>query len=766
LVPLTDTIQIRQTIRIHGIVQGVGFRPFIYRLATRFGLSGSVSNDSEGVLIEAEGSPDTVEAFVSEIKTSAPPQSLIQSIVIERTRTRGDTAFVIDRSEKCGAPDTMISPDIGTCTDCQTELFDVLDRRYGYPFINCTNCGPRYTILHQIPYDRPNTSMAAFDLCPACRREYENPENRRLHAQPNACPVCGPRLSLVENTGESIRVDDPVSALLNRIAQGQVAAIRGLGGFHLAVDPFNEQAVATLRNRKGRRDKPFALMADHARTIRKYCHVSADEEALLSSPARPIVLLEKQSECMIAPSVAPGQHCLGFMLPYTPLHHLLLERGGVLVMTSANRAEEPIAIGNEEALDRLSDVADVFLLHDREILQRCDDSVVRFIGDSMRPIRRSRGFVPAPVRLPVNSSSQLLATGGELKNTIALCRQDNVFLSQHIGDLDNTAAFRFFEDTIEHLSSILDISPDIIVCDLHPEYLSSKWARKRSEKVIEVQHHHAHLASVMAENGVTDTTIGIILDGTGYGTDGTIWGGEVLVGNLTSFYRYAHLDHLRLPGGETAIREPWRLALAALIREYGREATTMDLPVLREQTLSSREVIAQMMERGINSPKTSSAGRLFDTVAALVGVRSTISYEAQAAIELESVARCFDEEAYRLTDDDESDRKVLSTSSLIQSVVRDVLGGVEPGRISARFHRSVAELFLMVACRARTCYGVNRVGLSGGVFQNVLLFNLLTSLLSDNGFQILTHRKVPANDGGLAYGQAAVAAAIISKRGQ
>jgi hydrogenase maturation protein HypF len=749
----------RLRICINGIVQGVGFRPFVYRLAIEHGLGGFVGNASGGVLIEVEGEGlDALPAFCRSLKAEIPPLAHITEFSSEEIPPVGETAFSIRSSQHNSLAHTLISPDMGVCGDCLRELFDPKDRRFRYPFINCTNCGPRYTIVHGIPYDRPFTSMKAFPLCQECEGEYHDPANRRFHAQPNACHACGPSLSLHRGNGEKVATSDPVNAVVSFLTEGKIVALRGLGGFHLAVDAHNEDAVMELRRRKGRAEKPFALMAPDIESVKKFCHLSLQEEEALLHPSRPIVLLRARRGNSVAPSVAPGHRDLGFMLPSAPLHYLIAKNHfSALVMTSGNFSEEPLAIGNEEAVKRLQPLADFLLLHNREILQRCDDSILRFVAGKKRMVRRSRGYVPSPILLPSPAAMPILACGGELKNCVALARKNTVFLSQHIGDLDNPAAFSFFGQSILHLEKILEITPKIIAHDLHPEYLSTKWALSRDLPKIGVQHHHAHLASVMAENGVEKRCIGIILDGTGYGTDGTLWGGEVLIGDWRGFHRFAWLEAVPLPGGAAAIKQPWRMATGYLYSAYGREFLNFNLPFLRKRSGEEVTVLLQMMERKLNSPLSSSCGRLFDAVSSLLNIRQEVSYEAQAAMELESAV----EESFRGDYGEMPDKSFeggpLPGISLFRAVVEDMRRREPTGRIAARFHQALEGMFLNAARAARDVSGINTVGLSGGVFQNVYLFTWLLERLQEEGFTVLTHKQVPCNDGGLALGQAVIA---------
>lgn len=747
----------RERILINGMVQGVGFRPFIYRIAKECSLSGFVNNNSSGVLVEIEGSKKSINSFHNKLATEAPPFSNIISIDKEVLKPVGYTEFKIIQTDSSRRARTLVSPDIAVCDDCLKELSNPGDRRYQYPFINCTNCGPRYTIIKSIPYDRPFTSMNVFTMCLDCEKEYSDPLNRRFHAQPNACPKCGPSLSLKNNKNSRIETDNILEKTVNFIKEGKIIAIRGLGGYHLAVDPFNESALKELRNRKGRQGKPFALMARNIESIEKYCDVSDQEKQSLLEAIRPIVILSAHKKSGINEHVAPKNNYLGFMLPYTPLHHLLMKYFDVLVMTSANFSDEPIAIGNDESTERLHDIADYFLIHNREILQRCDDSIVRVQDDKPRLIRRSRGYVPAPVFIKGKSKQNILAVGGELKNTIALLRDNEVFLSQHIGDLDNPLAYQFFENSIEHLKNILQIEPQIIVCDLHPEYLSTKWAKKQKLPLVHVQHHHAHLAAVLAENQIDDRAIGIILDGTGYGTDGTIWGGEVLIGNTMEFERYAWLNPVAMPGGGAAIKEPWRMAYSYLRAAYGDEVAQLDLPFLKSISATEKNVLDKMIDQNINAPLTSSCGRLFDAVSAIIGVCSTITFEAQAAIELEMLADATELRYYNdVLDAYESFTNNLMFGDLIKAIVRDFIEKKPVGQIVSKFHNTVAEVFIRVAESAKKIENINRVALSGGVYQNRFLFDVLNKNLTKRGFEVISHYKVPTNDGGLALGQIAV----------
>jgi len=749
----------RLRLDVNGVVQGVGFRPYVYRLANEVGLGGHVNNHSRGVTIEIEGSPQKVETFRNRLIAELPPLARIDECHAQAIPVRGEIEFRITLSADNATASTIIPPDIATCDDCLREMFDPGDRRYRYPFINCTNCGPRYTIVESIPYDRSYTSMKLFDLCPDCHREYHDPADRRFHAQPNACPVCGPGLTLHDETG-GVTCDDPIQTVIDYLRDGRVVAIRGVGGFHLAVDASNEAAVCKLRERKQRAEKPLAMMAPDIDAVRRFCQVSKDEQTLLLEHTRPIVLLKRIENDSLAPSVAYDNRFYGFMLPYTPLHHLLL-RGNfdALVMTSANLAEEPIAIGNDEAIDRLGGIADCFLLHNRDILQRCDDSIVRHAAGAKRIIRRARGFVPQSVYLMGQIERPILACGGELKNTIALARDNRVCLSQHIGDLDNPSALGFFEECVDHLKGMLQIEPDLIAHDLHPEYLSTKWALNQSDiPTVGIQHHHAHLVSVLADNSISEPAIGIILDGTGYGTDGTIWGGEILYGDARGFDRLAWLDPVPMPGGEAAIRQPWRMALGYLQHVYGDALNDLDLPFVKDLTREEMDITLQMIAKGLNSPLTSSCGRLFDGVAALLDLCREINYEAQAAIKLEMIARPTE---FRLPCISQAVATgALPIDNLVRGVVDAVGAGVEPGEIAGAFHYALADLFVDAAIAVREKTGCDRLALSGGVYQNLFFFEYILDRLRREQFNVYCHRQVPTNDGGLALGQVVIADAI------
>jgi hydrogenase maturation protein HypF len=747
-------------IDINGIVQGVGFRPFVYQLAKAHHLTGDVGNTATGVLVHVEGDRGDIESFCRKLKENAPPLSHITQISIQSAPLRQYPKFSIIQSKAGTHRFTLISPDVSICDDCRRELFDPQDRRYGYPFINCTNCGPRYTIIEDIPYDRPKTSMKQFRMCPRCQHEYDDPEDRRFHAQPNACADCGPCIALQDSRGREILTADPVEQAARFLKQGFVLAIKGLGGFHLAVDAENSAAVQSLRKRKLREEKPLAVMSYDIAAIEQYAHISKEEAALLASPQRPIVLLRKKQNSSLAAEVSPANTTVGAMLPYTPLHYLLLKQNlKALVMTSGNLSEEPIAIDNADAFARLKNIADFFLMHDREIYLRSDDSVVKRIGNAMRFFRRSRGYVPIPVFLKENVRS-VLAVGAELKNTICLTRENCAFLSQHVGDLENLATYTFFKKTIAHLKRILSIKPEIVAFDMHPDYLSTQYAQEQQETAkVAVQHHHAHIVSCMAENKVSEQVIGLSCDGTGYGTDGRIWGGEILLAGYERFDRLAHLSYTAMPGGAAAIREPWRMAVSYLYRTYGRGLFNLNLPLIRDMEENKLRIIVEMIEKKVNSPETSSLGRLFDGVAAIAGIRGKAAYEGQAAMELEMSAGPAAAQTYAY---DVSSGTVLKIEPqpIIKGIVEDMEKGVDISRISAKFHATLIRMFLQLCERLKRETRVTRVALSGGVFQNSILLEGLKTSLEKQGFVVLTHEKVPTNDGGIALGQAVIANAV------
>jgi hydrogenase maturation protein HypF len=715
-------------------------------------------------LIEVEGNASDIEQFVREIESNPPPLSLIDSIEF-----RDDLAPVAHREFRIldsiaeGQKSVPISADVATCDDCLRELFDPNDRRYRYPFINCTNCGPRFTIIENIPYDRANTTMRDFEMCAACRDEYEDPLDRRFHAEPTACPRCGPHLTLRDTYGtEANLIGDLIEEAAALLRRGKILAVKGIGGFHLACDALSSDAVEELRRRKFREDKPFALMAASVATIRNYCHVSAEEAALLLSGPRPIVLLARRAGTAVPDAVAPGVSNLGFMLPYSPLHHLLVkEFERPLVLTSGNLSDEPICYVDDDASGRLRSIADYFLVHDRQIHIRTDDSVARVHERREMILRRSRGYAPAPIKTAFAFESSILACGAELKNTFCLTRGNHAFVSHHIGDLENLETLRSFSEGIEHLTRLFAIEPEVVAYDLHPEYLSTKFALAHDEiqTKIGVQHHHAHIASCMADNGIDGEVIGVAMDGLGFGLDGKLWGGEFFVADYNEAERIAHLAYVPLPGGAKAIREPWRLAAVYLQRAFGDDFLKLDLPFTRNLDSRAWLTIRSMLAAGVNSPETSSMGRLFDAMAGLIGLRKSVNYEGQAAIELEAIADRNVNEHYQFSF--RRAEEEIDCEGVLRESVHDLLAGVSPGVISAKFHSGVAHLILVLAQQIRSERRLNRVALSGGVFQNMFLLSRVCHMLRENRFEVFTHSRVPANDGGISLGQAAIANARL-----
>ena len=770
-------------ISVKGVVQGVGFRPFVYGLATRLDLHGWVCNTSGGVEILVDGQSSSLEEFIQSLSLEKPPLAKIDSIQVDEAPYDSSPNFEIHESQAVEGAYQPISPDMAICPDCERELFDPKDKRYLYPFINCTHCGPRFTIIKDIPYDRPSTTMANFSMCDHCQAEYTNPLNRRFHAQPIACPECGPFVELREThsqfptSGPRISsIEIRTSAILKArrlLREGYIVAIKGLGGFHLACDASNPYTVAELRDRKGRFDKPFAVMAANITTIASVCELQKEEQNLLTSREKPIVLLAKKGQTgwqtyHVSELVAPNLDNIGVMLPYTPLHHLLLNQTDpvlarepvppILVMTSGNFSEEPIATDNKDALQRLSPLADAFLLNNRDIHIRSDDSVVRLDKTNIMYLRRSRGYAPYPVSLPFEVRPTL-AVGGELKNTFCLTRDHYAFLSHHIGDVENLETQESFEQGIGHLSHIFRVEPEIIAYDLHPNYFTTDYARHSKLDVprVGVQHHHAHIASCMADNGLENKfVIGLSFDGTGYGTDGAIWGGEALLASYADFERFAHLEYLPLPGGDSATRSPWRIA-AGYAHTLGIDID--DLPFLQNIDKQALRILRQQVEKKINSPLTSSMGRLFDAVASFIGIRNEVTYEAQAAIEMEVLSKPFVPIAkpYPYVIKETESGRMIGLSELLSAIIRDVRSNESVGMIAARFHQTIAEIAIDICEHAREQANLNEVALSGGVWQNRILLDLVRDRLRQKGFVVYFHQQVPSNDGGLALGQAVIA---------
>jgi hydrogenase maturation protein HypF len=755
----------RVQILVQGVVQGVGFRPYVFSLARRRALCGQALNNTAGVLIDVEGDVNAIEQFIDEIKSGPPPQSQIEAVERRDNLPLANyLEFRIVESESTGKKFVPVSADIATCADCLKELFDPRNRRHRYPFINCVNCGPRFTIIEDTPYDRAKTTMREFTMCAACQAEYENPCDRRFHAEATACAVCGPRLCLTDADGRELESgDDAIISARGLLLQGRILAIKGIGGFHLSCDATNAEAVDRLRRRKFREDKPFALMADSIAAIEQYCSVSRFERDLLLSTQRPIALLARKPESALSDwprIVAPGMNSLGFMLPYAPPHHLLLENlGRPLVMTSANVSGEPICYENRDALERLSKIADYFLLHDRRIHVRADDSVVCVRGNKELTLRRGRGYAPNALKTSFRFAREILACGAELKNAFCMARGDRAFISHYIGDLENLETFRAFERGIEHFKQLFNLRPEVIVHDLHPEYISTKYAMALDDELVKVgvQHHHAHIASCMADNGADGEVIGVAMDGLGYGTDGRLWGGEFFVAGFAQAERIAHLEYIPMPGGVKAIREPWRMAMIYLSRALGDEVLEMDLDFVKRRDRRAWATLSLMAERGVNSPETSSMGRLFDAVASLAGARDVARYEGQAAIELEMIADESQGGSYEF----DYSGKIIQPAPVIRDIVNDLVRGVPAPVIAAKFHNTVACLIFHVARRIKAERGLRRVALSGGVFQNRLLLKRATRLLEAAGFEVLTHGRVAPNDGGVALGQAVVADAMI-----
>ena len=760
----------RARTRVGGTVQGVGFRPYVFRLANELGLAGWVLNDERGVELEVEGRESAVAEFLARLPAEAPPLARVASLDTEPVAVAGERDFRILKSGRGGPAAAAVSADFATCDACLAEVLDPADRRHRYPFTNCTDCGPRFTIVRGVPYDRPLTTMASFTMCPACRREYDDPTDRRFHAQPNACPECGPQVTLVDPSGTPIPVaDGEPDALVTAarlLAGGAIIAVKGIGGFHLACLASDEAAVAELRRRKHREEKPFALMAPSLEAARELVELNDAEAELLTGAERPIILARRRPEAAVAAATAPRSRDLGVMLPYSPLQHLLLgDLGRSLVMTSGNVSDEPIAYRDSDALARLASIADAFLLSDRPIGTRTDDSVVRALSPELRSeplvIRRSRGYVPESLELPEAAARPILACGAELKNTFCIARGDRAWVGPHIGDLKNWETLESFRAGIDHFCELFEVTPQIVAHDLHPDYLSSRHAVSlEGLEPVAVQHHHAHLGACLAEHGlgIGERAVGAIFDGTGLGTDGTVWGGEILVGDLVGFERRGFLLPVPMPGGEAAIREPWRMACAWLAAAHGLPDPPLPAALRGEVTEEEWASVSRIAASGVNSPMTTSAGRLFDAVAALAGVRARVFHEGQAAAELEGLTDPAERSAYPMPRLD-GEPATLDARPTIAALAADADAGVPAARIGARFHNALAEATASACAGEAEAAGLSRVVLSGGVFQNRLLLERTAAFLRERGLRVLIPRRLPPNDGGIAYGQAAIAAA-------
>jgi hydrogenase maturation protein HypF len=750
----------RRKIEIRGIVQGVGFRPTVYRLAKIYDLKGSIFNDSKGVTLDIEGYSKNIDSFLEELKKNPPPLSNIEKIISKDLKVENFREFKIIESEKGEEKKTLVSPDIATCEDCKKELLDKDDRRYLYPFINCTNCGPRFTITKELPYDRKNTTMKKFDMCEKCRTEYEDPSMRRFHAQPNACGKCGPHLEILDFEGIELK-GNPINRAIKLLEKGKIIAVKGLGGFHLACNAKDMKAIKVLRERKMRSCKPLALMARDIPTIEKFVKVPEEERKLLQSPRSPIVLLKKKKKCALPGNIAPSNNFLGFMLPYTPLHILLFEKLEVLIMTSGNKRDEPIIFDNKNAIERLEGVADYFLIHDRDIWMQTDDSIARIVDNEPLLLRRSRGYAPQPLRCPIWNEKKIIGFGAHKHNTFSISRGDEIFVSHYIGETDNIETIKAFERGIEHFTNFFDILPDIAVVDLHPEYQATKfgkkWAFDYNKPLIEVQHHHAHIASCLVDNRLDEKVIGVAWDGTGYGEDGKIWGGEFLIADLEGYERKAHLQYIPLPGGDITVKEPWRMGAVYLYDIFGNGFSSLGIDFVKTLDNKKWSFIRTMIDKRVNSPLTSSIGRLFDAVSSILGIRSSINYQGQAAIELEMIAKEDEQKFYQFDIIRSINTYIIDPKKVIESIVEDIKKGTANGYISMKFHIGLAEMIVDVSNLLREETNINKVCLSGGVFQNMILREEATKRLKKERFEVYNHKKLPPNDGGVSAGQVAIA---------
>lgn len=791
-------------IKVEGVVQGVGFRPFVYNLAKSLSLNGYVNNNSEGVNIDIEGSEDNINIFLQKLKNEKPPLSRIYNIKIEEKNIVNYRVFTINESIKKDNKFTLISPDIAICKDCREDILNPENRRYRYAFTNCTNCGPRFSIIKSLPYDRDKTTMKIFKMCTDCYNEYKNPNNRRFHAQPNACIDCGPKLWVTDSNGKTINDDQlindfhnsyiPVKYTQKKLKEGKIIVIKGLTGFHLVCDALNEDAVKLLRQRKNRPDKAFALMMKDIDTVKKYCYVNEKEEEILTGIKKPIVILNKIlkpsekkddfSKFTISENIAPNQNTIGVMLPYTPIHELLFsEELEALIMTSANISGLPLEYKNDQAIHHLSNIADYFLLHNRDIFIPLDDSVVKIIDNKEKVIRRARGYVPEPINL--NSNYNILACGSNMKNTFCINKENLAFLSQHNGDLENIQTYELYKRNIEHFKEIFTFNPSYLACDMHPEYMSTKYAHENNLPIINVQHHHAHIASVMAENNISHKIIGISLDGTGFGTDNKIWGSEFLICDLKTFSRKAHLDYASMIGGEAAIKEPYRMAISYLWNTYKEESESIIIRLYGSKGI----MLLNILKRKINCPETSSMGRFFDAVSSLIGIRNTITYEGQASIELEAKinTNCLENYPYKIIQSNEKQIGLKTTNSslsdytmsdtelitdvsyiiepneIIKAIVSDKLNNISENIISVKFHNTIVKIITDMCKIIRNETGISEIALGGGVFQNSYLLSNTIKELSSAGFTVYTNKKLPCNDGSISFGQLVIADAVLKK---
>ncbi|MBN2183350.1 MAG: carbamoyltransferase HypF [Sedimentisphaerales bacterium] len=764
----------RQRISITGRVQGVGFRPAVHRIATTLGLTGFVYNHTNGVTIELQGPEQKIAEFLRRLQSKEEKTPLAEIKTIENVYippVRDEDKFIIRTSDSKGTPLSQVTADIATCKDCLNEMADEADFRYGYPFINCTNCGPRYSIIKNIPYDRPNTTMSAFEMCGKCSAQYADVTDRRFHAQPVACPECGPKIWLTDSSGKTIQTqtEKVIAETTRLLLSGKIVAIKGIGGFHLAVDALNDEAVKRLRERKKRDHKPFALMADSIETIKNFAVVDEAAERLLKSPQSPIVLLPQKKGTTVAPSAAQGVNTYGFMLCYAPLHYLLFKQGlKVIVATSGNISDEPLICENQTALERLGNVADAFLMHDREIFRQVDDSIVHLVEHEPVLLRRARGYVPTPIATERNCSQDIFAAGADLKNTFCFAKRNQLICSEHIGDLEDAEVYHHYIDSVEHLAKLFEVEPGIVACDLHPAYFSTRYALSlKSKKIIPIQHHWAHVASVLAENGIDGPVIGLVCDGTGYGTDGAIWGCECLIASLEKFERFGHLTYYQLPGADKASKEAIRPLLSLLKNAYGEKFSLTKFEQLFkriEPDMNKVKIISEQLDKNVNCVQTSSLGRIFDAVAAMLGLGGYNHFDAQLPMALEAVAATDVDYRYEYAMCFSPGQACCFDLSIaIKGIVADVQNQVDFGIIAAKFHNTIAAALLGLAKHARESTKLNTVALSGGVFCNRYLLNRMIKLLKKEDFSVLFNRSVPSNDGGISLGQAAISSLVASR---